>query len=43
MSENHAETEQGVGDHLFSTYAKFSEKITFLTPKYEQVHELIRL
>ena len=23
---------RGVGDHSFSTYAKFSEKLTFLAP-----------
>ena len=23
---------RGVGDHSFSTYAKFSEKLTFLSP-----------
>ena len=25
------------GDHLFSTYAKFSEKLIFLTPRYAHV------
>ena len=27
-----AESKQEVRDHLFSTYAKFSENLTFLTP-----------
>ena len=30
-----------VRDHLFSTYAKFLEKLTFLTPWY--AHELVRI
>ena len=25
---------ENVGDHSFSTYAKFSEKLTFLNPRY---------
>ena len=27
------------GDHLFSTYVKFSEKLIFLTNWYAHVHE----
>ena len=30
------------GDHSFSTYVKFSEKLTFLTPSYAHVHVHIR-
>ena len=30
-----------IGDHPFSTYAKFSEKLTFLTPWY--AHERVRI
>ena len=26
-------------DHSFSTYVKFSEKLTFLTPLYGQVYQ----
>ena len=27
----------GIWDHSFSTYAKFSEKLTFLTPRYAHI------
>ena len=29
-------------DHSFSTYAKFSEKLSFLTPRYAHVHVRMR-
>ena len=28
-----------IGDHSFSTYTKFSEKLTFLTPWYAHAHD----
>ena len=31
--------EKIIGDYLFSTLAKFSEKLTFLTPCYAHVSE----
>ena len=31
-----------IGDHSFSTYAKFSEKLIFLTPWYAHVRVRIR-
>ena len=31
-----------VRDHPFSTYAKYSEKLTFLTPLYAHIHAHIR-
>ena len=42
QGSGNSELKKHLWDHSFSTYAKFSEKLTFLTPWYAHVRVHIR-